>query len=58
MRNLAQEARQAANSPRNGLMPVKRQLLRRNATNFERLALAKAKRHARQNRRPEHLTKQ
>jgi hypothetical protein len=39
-------------------MPAKRQLLRRNATNLERLADAKAKRYARQNRHPQHPTPQ
>ena len=58
LRQWAVRARRLANRQNNGLMPADRQLQRRNATNLERLAAGKAKRHARQNRHPQHPTKQ
>jgi hypothetical protein len=58
LRKLARRAREAADNPRNGLLPTDRQLLRRNAHNLERLADSKARRYARQNRHPEHPTVQ
>lgn len=58
LRQWAARARRLANRPNNGLMPSDRQLQRRNATNLEKLAAGKAKRHALQNRHPQHPTKQ
>jgi len=58
LRRLAQETRDHANTPRNGLMPVHRLKLRQKAKLLEWWAGRKSKKHARQNRHPEHLTKQ
>jgi hypothetical protein len=58
LRQWAIRARQWANQPNNGLMPKARQLLRRNATNLEKLAVDKARRYALQNRHPDHPTRQ
>ena len=58
LRQWAARARRLANRPNNGLMPAERQKQRRNASNLEKLAAGKARRHAMQNRHPEHPTRQ
>jgi hypothetical protein len=58
LRRLAQDGRRVANSPNPSLMPVQRVKLRQKAKLVEWWADRKAKRHARQNRHPDHLTKQ
>jgi hypothetical protein len=57
LRQWAERARQLADRA-NSLMPLHRQKLRQKGNLLEWWASRKSKKHARQNRHPEHLTKQ